>query len=119
VKLYDSDARQFRNAMTVVVENGKIAAVVPADAAQIASGAQVIDGSGKTLVPGLWDNHQHYGDDSTGPLLLATGITGVRDPGNQIEELLARKKRIETGQLLGTRILPSMFANSSCMSGPE
>jgi cytosine/adenosine deaminase-related metal-dependent hydrolase len=73
----------------------------------------VIDGTGKTLVPGLWDNHQHYGDDSTGPLLLATGITSVRDPGNQIEELLARKKRIESGQLLGPRILPSMLIDGS------
>jgi len=113
VRLYDADARQFRGAMTVVVENGRIAAVGPTSATAIPSDAQVIDGAGKTLIPGLWDNHQHYGDDSTGPLLLATGITSVRDPGNQIEELLARKKRIEGGQLLGTRILPSMLIDGS------
>ena len=113
VKLYDADARQFRDAMTVIVENGKIAGVGPAGATEIPRGAQVIDGARKTLIPGLWDNHQHYGDDSTGPLLLATGITSVRDPGNQIEELLARKKRIESGQLLGTRILPSMLIDGS------
>ncbi|HET8824054.1 MAG TPA: amidohydrolase family protein [Terriglobales bacterium] len=113
VKLYDADARKFRDAMTVVVANGKIQAVGSASATPIPAGAQIIDGSGKTLVPGLWDNHQHYGDDSTGPLLLATGITSIRDPGNQIEELLARKKRIESGQLLGPRILPSMLIDGS------
>jgi len=69
----------------------------------------VIDGAGKTLIPGLWDSHQHYGDDSTGPLLLASGITSVRDPGNQPAELMARKKRIDDGVLLGQRIVPSLL----------
>ncbi|HXL99320.1 MAG TPA: hypothetical protein VN932_05265, partial [Rhizomicrobium sp.] len=109
VKLYDSDARVFRDHMTVVVDNGRIASVAPAAKARVPAGAQVIDGAGKTLVPGLWDNHQHYGDDSTGPLLLASGITSVRDPGNQPEELMARKKRIDDGQLLGQRIVPSLL----------
>lgn len=113
VKVYDAEARKFRESMTVIVENGKVAAVGPTRSIAIPSGAQIVDGTGKTLIPGLWDNHQHYGDDSTGPLLLATGITSVRDPGNQVEELLARKKRIEAGQLLGPRILPSMLIDGS------
>ncbi len=113
VKLYDADARKLRDGMTVVIANGRVENVGPSGTTQVPASAQVIDGTGKTLVPGLWDNHQHYGDDSTGPLLLATGITSVRDPGNQIEELLARKKRIESGQLLGPRILPSMLIDGS------
>ncbi|HSC19028.1 MAG TPA: amidohydrolase family protein [Rhizomicrobium sp.] len=109
VKLYDADAQKFRENMTVVVANGRVAAVTTAAKAKIPANAEVIDGSGKTLVPGLWDNHQHYGDDSTGPLLLASGITSVRDPGNQQDELWARKKRIDDGQLLGQRIVPSLL----------
>jgi len=109
VKLYDADARKFRDAMTVVVDQGRIVAVGPAAKTKVPAGAEIIDGAGKTLVPGLWDNHQHYGDDSTGPLLLANGITSVRDPGNQPEELMARKKRIDDGQLLGQRIVPSLL----------
>jgi imidazolonepropionase-like amidohydrolase len=109
VKLYDADARRFRNGMTVVVAKGRVASVASAARAKIPANAEVIDGTGKTLIPGLWDNHQHYGDDSTGPLLLASGITSVRDPGNQQDELLARKKRIEQGQLLGQRIVPSLL----------
>jgi len=109
VKLYDADARRFRNGMTVVVAKARVASVAPAARARIPANAEVIDGTGKTLIPGLWDNHQHYGDDSTGPLLLASGITSVRDPGNQQDELLARKKRIEQGQLLGQRIVPSLL----------
>ncbi len=109
VKLYDADARKFRDNMTVVVDNGLVTDVGPAAKVSLPANAQVIDGTGKTLIPGLWDNHQHYGDDSTGPLLLASGITSVRDPGNQPEELMARKKRIDDRQLLGQRIVPSLL----------
>jgi cytosine/adenosine deaminase-related metal-dependent hydrolase len=113
VKLYDSDARVFRDAQTVVVENGRIAAVGPASKVKAPANAQIIDGTGKTLIPGLWDNHQHYGDDSTGPLLLASGITSVRDPGNLPVESTARRKRIEAGQLLGPRIVPSLLIDGA------
>ena len=109
VKLYDADARKFLTGMTVVVNNGIFADEGPSVKVKVPAGAQVIDGTGKTLIPGLWDNHQHYGDDSTGPLLLASGITSVRDPGNQENELLARKKRIDDRQLLGQRIVPSLL----------
>jgi len=109
VKLYDADARKFHDAMTVVVDNGVVTSVGSARVVKIPANAETIDGTGKTLIPGLWDNHQHYGDDSTGPLLLASGITSVRDPGNQPEELMARKKRIDDRQLLGQRIVPSLL----------
>ncbi|MBV8798428.1 MAG: amidohydrolase family protein [Alphaproteobacteria bacterium] len=109
VKLYDADAEKFRDNMTVIVANGRVMSVALAAKAKIPASAEVIDGTGKTLVPGLWDNHQHYGDDSTGPLLLASGITSVRDPGNQQQELWSRKKRIDEGQLLGPRIVPSLL----------
>ncbi|HWA89894.1 MAG TPA: amidohydrolase family protein [Rhizomicrobium sp.] len=111
VELYDSAARKFLRGQTVVVADGRIAAV--GAKAKVPANAQVIDGTGKTLIPGLWDNHQHYGDDSTGPLLLASGITSVRDPGNQQDELMARKKRIEDGRLLGQRIVPSMLIDGA------
>jgi cytosine/adenosine deaminase-related metal-dependent hydrolase len=113
VQLYDSDAQVFRAAQTVVVENGRIAAVGPAARVRAPAGAQIIDGTGKTLIPGLWDNHQHYGDDSTGPLLLASGITSVRDPGNFPMESTARRKRIEAGELLGPRIVPSLLIDGA------
>lgn len=109
VRLYDADARVFRDAMTVVVRGDRIAAVGPASSVRVPAGARVIPGAGKTLVPGLWDNHQHYGDDSTGPLLLSMGVTSVRDPGNKPEDSIARKKRVDGRLLLGPRIVPVML----------
>jgi hypothetical protein len=109
VRIYDADALTFREGMTVIAEGGRITEVGPAASTAIPSGARVFEGTGKTLVPGLWDAHQHYGGDGTGPLLLSLGITSVRDPGNRPEESIARKRRIDEGQLLGPRIIPVML----------
>lgn len=109
VRLYDAEARAFRDNVTVVAEGGRITAVAPAGTITVPAGATTLDGAGKTLVPGLWDAHMHYGDDLTGPMLLGTGITSVRDPGNRPEESIARKQRIDSGQLLGPRITPVML----------
>jgi cytosine/adenosine deaminase-related metal-dependent hydrolase len=113
VKLYDADAQTFRDDMTVEVADGRIAFVGHDVHLPLPSNAETIDGTGKTLIPGLWDNHQHYGDDSTGPLLLAQGITSVRDPGNFPGPSMARKKRIDDGVLLGQRIVPSLLIDGA------
>lgn len=109
VRLFDADGRRFREGMTVVAEGGKISQIVESNEPIRLVGAKVIDGTGKTLVPGLWDSHLHYGSDSSGPLVLAMGITSARDPGNKPEESMARKARIDGGQLLGPRITPVML----------
>jgi imidazolonepropionase-like amidohydrolase len=99
----------FAEAQTVVVDKGLIGAVGPAASTAIPKGARIVDGSGETLVPGLWDSHQHFGDDSTGPLLLSLGITSVRDPGNVNALTLARAARRARGELLSPRVYPSVL----------
>ena len=113
VRLYDSLARRFREHQSVIVVNGRITAVGPAARVRAPANANVILGAGKTLVPGLWDSHQHYGADESGPLLLAQGITSIRDPGNQPTESTERRHRIENGQLLGPRIVPSLLIDGA------
>jgi len=113
VKLYDADAQAFRDDMTVEVADGRIAFAGHDVLLPLPANAQMIDGTGKTLIPGLWDNHQHYGDDSTGPLLLAQGITSVRDPGNFPGPSTDRRKRIHDGVLLGQRIVPSLLIDGA------
>lgn len=109
VRMYDADLRRFRDGMTIVAEGGKITQIVEANEPIRLVNAKVVDGTGKTLLPGLWDSHQHYGFDASGPLLLSLGVTSVRDPGNKPEESIARKARIDGGQLLGPRITPVML----------
>lgn len=104
VTIYDAETNGFKKNQSVLVEGGKIAAV--GKSVKAPEGATVIDGKGKTLVPGLWDMHHHYGDDNQGPLDLSQGVTSVRDIGNDSDVLLARKKRIDDGELLGPKIYP-------------
>jgi imidazolonepropionase-like amidohydrolase len=103
------DGTRFVEDQTVVVDQGVITQVGTFAATTVPANAQVIDGTGKTLVPGLWDAHQHVGDDSTGPMLLALGITSVRDPGNNNTLTLARAERRAKGELLMPHVYPSVL----------
>src|SRR5215203_2566385 len=93
---------------TVVIEGNKIIAV--SKKVTISKPAKVIDGSGKYLIPGFWDMHVHVLTDSrftwVFPLLIANGITGVREMGNHISLQQADeiRKQILTGKLTGPRI---------------
>lgn len=104
VKIYDAETNGFERKQSVLVEGDKIAAV--GKKAKKAKDALVIDGEGKTLVPGLFDMHYHTGGDQSGVLALANGVTSVRDIGNEKATLLARKKRIDDGELLGPSTYP-------------
>ncbi|MDE2412322.1 MAG: amidohydrolase family protein [Sphingomonadales bacterium] len=108
VKLFDADGRRFLADQNVVVSGATIMAVGPAGSTPIPAGAKVFDGTGKTLVPGLWDCHMHFGDDYTGPQELSLGVTSVRDPGNNNLMTIDRARRVAAGELLS----PHVYASS-------
>lgn len=103
VRLYDSERRRVLPNATVVVQGDRIIAV-GGPRTKVPAGARVIDGAGKTLLPGLWDMHVHQ-SDGDGLLQLAMGITTVRDLGNDVEQLSRRVGRFEDGTELGPRVL--------------
>ena len=74
----------------------------------IPQNARVIDADGKFLIPGLWDMHVHLGNatEAALPVLIASGVTGVRDMGSPSFETL-RRWRVEalTGDRTGPRIV--------------
>ena len=107
VKLFDADGLRFLSDQTVVVDKGVIVSVGPAAEIKPPSGAQVIDGKGKTLVPGMWDCHMHVGNDYTGLQELSLGITSVRDPGNDDIRTIDRRERAAKGDLLFPHVYPS------------
>ncbi len=107
VKLFDAEGVRFLSDQTVIVAKGKIVAVGPAGKVRPPKGAQIIDGKGKTLVPGLWDCHMHVGDDYTGVQELSLGVTSVRDPGNDDTITIERRARIAKGDLLFPNVYPS------------
>lgn len=92
---------------TVAVRDGRITYVGPSAGAPPTPDAQVIDGTGRFLVPGLIDLHTHVSKTrgSSLGLLVAHGVTTVRDMGGDHEELLRWRKEIVSGQRIGPRLL--------------
>ncbi|HEV2698083.1 MAG TPA: amidohydrolase family protein, partial [Terriglobales bacterium] len=98
---------------TVVIEGRRISSVSSSSKFLVPSGARIINGRGKFLIPGLWDMHVHtaFGDWFPGgrdvilPLFIANGITGVRDMGGDIAVLKQWRDQIEAGQLTGPHIV--------------
>jgi imidazolonepropionase-like amidohydrolase len=64
---------------TVLVEGGRIRAVGPAAEVRVPEGAQVVDGAGRFLMPGLVDMHVHAWFESDLTLFVANGVTTVRN----------------------------------------
>jgi hypothetical protein len=69
--------------------------------------AQVVDGQGKFLIPGLWDMHAHIqGNDTVWlPLYIANGVTGIRDMGADLDFILDIRDATSSGRTLGPRIM--------------
>ena len=108
VNLFDAAAKKMLPSRTVVVTGDRVIASGADGSVTIPSDAEVIDGSGKSLLPGLWDMHVHVQDDD-GLMHLAAGVTTVRDLANDTDELLERRKRFDEGTLLGPRIIMAGF----------
>lgn len=99
--------------MTVIVADHHIAALGRSDGLRPPAQADIVDGRGKFLIPGLWDMHVHevFGDwlprneKVVPPLFVANGITGVRDMGGDLEVLKEWRARVAAGTLLGPRMI--------------
>src|SRR5687767_6383651 len=108
VTIIDVAAREFPRALkpnqTVVITGDRIAGV--GGNVRIPTGAQVIDASGKYLIPGLWDMNV-IATATVYPFYVVTGVTGVRDIGSPrpIAALLDIRKSAAEGRLVAPRIV--------------
>ena len=90
----------------VEIRDGRIASVLAASATR-GRNQRLVDGRGKFLIPGLWDCHIHlsWTTDSALPLLVALGVTDVRDMGSNFSQIEGWRARIAAGELVGPRIM--------------
>jgi Tol biopolymer transport system component len=94
----------------IVIENNRIAQVGPQGAAP--GGAEIIDVSGTTIVPGFVDTHSHmwplWGMHWTRPWIylanLAYGVTTTRDPQTATTDVLTYADRVTAGMIPGPRV---------------
>lgn len=107
-RLFDSVTATVKDGQTVWISGDQIQAVRPDSEFTTAAGAEVIDASGQTLLPGLWDMHAHV-QPSYGILNVASGVTSVRDMANDIDLLARLRKQWESGETIGPRIFMAGF----------
>ncbi len=110
VTVIDGNGGPAATDMTVVIAAGRIAAVEKSGSAAKPAGARLIDGRGRFLIPGLWDMHVHEAEKFL-PVLLANGITGIRDLAGGIPA----RKDVATGRVAGPRV----FAAGGILDGPN
>jgi predicted amidohydrolase len=106
VTVIDATGSDAQTEMVVVVADGTIAAIGKFGKVRIPKQSQVIDATGKFLIPGLWDMHVHLtkAGENTLPLFIANGITSVRDMGGDYVKLLQWRKEAADGTRLSPRI---------------
>jgi imidazolonepropionase-like amidohydrolase len=103
VTVVPMDRERVLEDRTVVVTNGRIHELGPSSAISLPDRAMVIDGRGKYLMPGLADMHAHTWEEDDFPLLLANGVTAIRNMfGGPIH--LEWKKRTAAGEFDGPTI---------------
>lgn len=92
---------------TVIVQNGRVLTVAAASAVPHQPDDTVVDGHNKYLIPGLWDCHIHLSWTTVAslPLLVATGVTEVRDLGSNFSQIEGWRARIAAGELVGPHIM--------------
>lgn len=107
VTLIDTTGAPPKLDMTVVITGNRITQVGKSGSVSIPQGTQVVDATGKYLIPGLWDMHVHlsWTTASALPVLVANGVTGVRDMGGRLGEIDEWWTKIATGLLVGPRIV--------------
>ena len=103
-RLFDPRDLRVTPGRTVVVTGDRIVRVGPDADVKAPANAEIIDAHDHFLMPGLWDNHQHFSDND-GALDLANGVTSARDMANDTDTFLQRVARFDNGTELGPRVL--------------
>ncbi|MGH8236748.1 MAG: amidohydrolase family protein [Steroidobacteraceae bacterium] len=123
VTVIDGTGAAARPDQTALIRSQHIDALGASDEVAVPAGARVVDGRGKFLIPGLWDMHVHLAVPQANkeinkrlylPLLIANGVTGVRDMYSDMPTVNAWRAEISAGTLLGPRIV----GTSEILDGP-
>ena len=127
VRVIDGTGAAAKADHTLILSNGKIAAMGPSASTPAPAGATVIDGTGKSVMPGLVMLHEHL-YYPTGPgvygqlgasfvrLYLAGGVTTMRTAGNENGFMdMALSRGTDDGSIVG----PTIDATAPYLNGPR
>jgi len=129
VNIINVETGDINKAMDVIIRGDSIADIVEHQNGSYST-AQLIDGTGKFLIPGLWDMHTHtwWGYKDFFPVLLANGVTGIREMFGNMEEVKKIRQGLKEGTIIGPEIVspgpivdgkPAAHAGSDEADTPE
>ena len=110
VDVVDVENGRILEDYSVLVSNGKIGAV--SNLPLQVDGAIRIEADGKTLIPGLWDMHGHFGLED-GVLNIAGGIVNVRDIGSVHDKIMLATEKFDSGEVIGPNTYRSGFMDKA------
>jgi len=122
VTLIDMASAQPQLDMTILVVGNRIVDIGKTGKARLPRNTEVVDASGKYLIPGLWDMHVHidgYGANKTAelfPLFIANGVTGIRDMGGR---LLQQSHEWNRQAEQGTALIPYIVSPGLMVDGSQ
>ncbi len=143
VLVIDGTGAAARANQTILIDNGRIAAIGPDGSVAIPDGASRVDGRGRTAIPGLVGMHEHMYRTASGDgpfsvvqapvtfpqLYLASGVTTARTAGSvDPHGDLGIRREIEAGRLIGPDLdlttpylegAPPAIAQLYPLRGPE
>ncbi len=114
VNIVDVNTGKILKNRTIAIDNNRITAIYEMEI--VGSTATVeIDGKGKYLIPGLWDMHAHYkwSYADLDPLLVANGITGVREMWGDMPAFVEIPKRSQQEGLIS----PDVYLSGDLIDG--
>lgn len=107
IRVFDPASGTLGEPVSLLVFGERIAAIEPLDS-PATPGEVLVEGKGRTVIPGLHDMHAHVSLQSA-LLYIASGVTSVRDMGNDNAFLIDLTDRIEAGEVAGPRIVRNGF----------
>ncbi len=129
VNVIDVNTGKILKNKTIAIDNNRITAIY--DKEIVGSDSTiVINGKGKYLIPGLWDMHAHYklGHVDMDPLLMANGITGIREMWDDTPEFVKVPQKTQPEGLVSPDVYlsgdlidgnPPNFSGSLVVTTPE
>jgi imidazolonepropionase-like amidohydrolase len=106
VTVIDVTGKPAQPDQTVVIRGPRIVDIGQSKVLTVPKDAQVVDGTGKFLIPGLWDMHVHIGFQQLLGLYLPNGVTGIRQMHEFYPDAAFRwREEIRQGTLLGPRMV--------------
>ncbi|WP_421764711.1 amidohydrolase family protein [Ekhidna sp.] len=127
VNIIDVEEGVVKTGMNVFIKGDRIHDVTKSTASDEAA-TFIVDGTGKYLIPGLWDMHAHPDDpemwrmnpdegsrDLLMPLFVMHGVTGIRDMAGSLQVVNDWREKIASGTLIG----PAIYAAGPLIDGPN